>query len=198
MSGREFKFYGLVLFSGRELLPGNIPLDTIDLRKWAHKKGYIYDPEFQLLLTERLEELEKCFSSDDRLMVALSIDKAEGETYYFEYPYLSVKSLIQKEKEIELIYWQMKPNRWDRDGKALQFGEVMFSFLFPGCGEEICSLSSAKRVIEKFNTLLDKLSNAYTMKVFKDGSKKITVNGEIRAKFFKDGRLFDVELTAIR
>lgn len=185
MPSNELEFYGLVFFSGSEFLPRDIPLDLDKYREWALRQGLIFDPESQLLHTERVQELAKCFSSDDRLLIAIVIYEDRGELVYTEYPYLHVRSLIRRAEEVKIVYWRMVPNS----------GEVSFGFRYPGCDEELCSFSTAKRVNNKFDLLLAQLSSVYDVKSFKDGSKEITVDGTVCAQFFKDGRFFDVNLS---
>ena len=48
----------------------------------------------------------------------------------------------------------------------------------------------------KLGARLTELSASYPVELFKDGSKVITVDGYVRARFFKDGRFFDVNLTS--
>jgi hypothetical protein len=126
-------------------------------------------------------------------MVAMAFhrDRA-GKLAYFEYPYLPIKSLIRRGEEVKIVSWRMRPTQWDRDWNILEFGEVSFRFLHPNCGEEICSRSTAKRVVKKFRKLLDQLASSYCTETLEDGSVEITVEGDVRAKFFKSGRFFDL------
>jgi hypothetical protein len=195
MSSDKLEFYGLVFFSGQDLLPGDVLLDLDNLRQWAFKQGLIFDPDAQLLVPERIQTLAKCFSSNDKLLVAISICEGQGKPFYVENPYLPVRSLIRRAEEVAIVYWRMVPTEWDSSGEVLRFGEVRFGFWYPGCGEELCSLSTAKRVTAKFDLLLRQLPRAYEIESFKDGAKEITVDGAVRARFLKEGRLFDVNLS---
>lgn len=197
MSSGKLKFYGLAFFCGQEQLPRDVPLDLDNLRQWALENGLISDSDAQLLVPERIQNLAKCFSSDDRLLVAISICEGQGESFYVENPYLPVRSLIRRAEEVAMVYWRMVPTGWDASGEVLRFGEVRFGFRDPGSGEELCSISTAKRVAAKFDLLLEQLSKVYEIRSFKDGSKEITVNGAVQGRFFKEGRLFDVSLLLV-
>lgn len=192
MSSNALQFRGLVFFSGSDLLPQDVPLDLQSIRRWAFERGLVFEPESQLLGEERLRELAKCFTSEDELMVAVVIRKDLGEWIYAEYPYLPVKSLIRRAEEVEIVYWRMVPTGWDAGGQVSHYGEVRFGFWYPGCEEEMCSLSTAKRVTAKFGALLSELSREYEARLLEDGSKEITVDGAVRARFFREGRFFDV------
>jgi hypothetical protein len=195
MSSDKLEFYGLVFFSGQHLLPGDVLLDLDHLRQWALRQGLIFDPDAQLLVPERIQTLTKCFSYDDRLKIAISICEGQGKSFYKENPYLPVRSLIRRAEEVAIVYWRMAPTEWDSSGEILQFGQVRFGFWCPGCSEELCSLSTAKRVAAKFDLLLGQLSGTYEIELFEDGSKEITVDGAVGAEFLREGRLFDVSFS---
>jgi hypothetical protein len=195
MNTHSLKISGFVLFSGTELLPGDLLLDPNEIRQWAMKNGFITDPEFQLLHLEKLQSLSKCLSPEDELLLAIAFHNEDDQAFYMEYPYIPVKSLIRHGTEIQLAYWRMSPTVWNQNREVVQFGQVRFGFWYPGCNEELCSLSTAKRVSAKFNLMLDKLSSVHNIERFEDGSKEIVVDGTLQAKFFKDGRYFDVTLS---
>lgn len=188
---------GLFFFEGQEHIPGDLIPNLTNLRKWAIDEGLIYDPEFQFLNQEIVNSLSAIFASSDGIQIAIAIHEEGGDPFYLEYPFLPVKSLIKRGVAVEIYYWKMRPTRWDKDGNITHFGEVRFGFLYPGCHKEICSVSTGKRVVEKFNVLYDQLVDRYSVKIFDDGAKEITVDGAVRAKFFKDGRYFDVENTLV-
>jgi hypothetical protein len=194
MATDEVKFYGLVLFAGMDQLPDDIILSLGEIRKWAFNEGLVTDPEFQFLVDDRVVALSGHFEPEDKLHIALAIHPGGGEPFYFEYPYLPVRSLIRRGDQIQLQYWQMRPTRWDRDGNILQYEEARFGFIVPGCTEEICSISTAKRIVEKLGSFLEELSDQYQIERFSDGSKEITVDGGISATFFKEGRYYDIVL----
>ena len=112
-----------------------------------------------------------------------------------EYPYVPVKTLIKKGKDIRIVYWQMRPTVRNVDGKILEYGEVSFGFWYPECDDELCSISTAKKVSAKFGELFLQLSDDYQKEILKDDIKAIDVDGNVRAKFFKDSRYFDVNLS---
>ena len=195
MTNGEIQFSGIVFFTGMDLLPRDIILSLSEIRKWALDKGYITDPEFQLLLADRMNSLSSFFSPEDQLQIALAIHPGGGKPFYFEYPYLPVKSLIRRDVEVELYYWRMVPTRWDSNGKIIGYGESKFGFQMPGCSEEICSLSTAKLIVEKLQSLILDLSNEYEISELEDDSKEITVDGQFLARFNKVGRYYDINLT---
>ena len=89
----------------------------------------------------------------------------------------------------------MIPTRWNINRNSIFYGETRFGFVLPGCSEEICSLSTAKLVVEKFQSLILDLSNDFKIDEFDDGSREITVNGDVLATFAKEGRYFDINLS---
>jgi len=191
----EIQFSGIVFFTGMEQLPDDTVLSLVEIRKWALEQGFVTDPEFQLLLSERINALSGYFDPEDKLQIALAIHSIGSETSYFEYPYLPVKSLIRRAEEVEIYYWRMIPTRWDINRNIIFYGETRFGFVLPGCSEEICSLSTAKLVVEKFQSLILDLSNDFKIDEFDDGSREITVNGDVLATFAKEGRYFDINLS---
>jgi hypothetical protein len=190
------QFSGIVLFTGMDQFPDDVVLSLGEIRKWALSQGLIADPDFQLLLDERIDTLSGHFGLEDQLQIALAIHPGGGEPFYLEYPYLPVKTLIRRGEEVELYYWRMIPTRWDSNGNILHFGETRFGFLLSGCTEEICSLSTAKLIVEKLHSLLSDLSDEYQVEVFPDGSREITVDGAVLARFVKEGRFFDILLSS--
>ena len=195
MSKGEIQFFGIVFFTGMEQLPGDSVLSLGEIRKWALDQGFITDPEFQLLLDDRINALSSYFDPEDQLQIALAVHPSGAESFYFEYPYLPVKSLIRRAEEVELYYWRMIPTRWDSNGNIISYGETKFGFVLPGCSEEICSLSKAKLVVEKLQSLILDLSNEYRIEEFPDGSREITVDGAVLARFVKEGRYFNIILS---
>lgn len=194
-------FEGIILFSGNEFVPGDIVFSLNDFRKWAIKQSFVTEEDFQFVVPEKVQDLRKCFSEKDKLGIAISIVSLERskEIAYFEYPYVPIKTLIERDFEIQIIYWRMMPKAWDQNGNVTRFGEVRFGFLIRSCTlEELCSMSTAKQVVEGFGKLLTQLSQIHPVKKFKDGSIQITVDEAVSAKFVRNGRFFDVELTLKR
>ncbi len=187
-------FSGLV-FRGSEYLPGDIILSLGNIREWAFKNRIIYDPEAQLIGEEGLKELNKHFVPEDRLAILIYLYKDnENNLCYLEYPYIPVKTLIKKNKQVEIVYWQLLPTNWDTNGIVEKYGKLYFGFWYPGINDEFISMSSAKLVVRKFYKLWQDLSSKYKSKIIGDGILDIEVDGAIKTNFFKIGRSFDVEL----
>jgi hypothetical protein len=191
-------FLGLILW-GSEFLPKDIIPTWGNVRGWAFKHKLIWDPEAQLMTSERIEELRKHFVYEDRLSILIHLYKdSSGKLEYLEYPYLPVKSLIKKAKEVEIVYWQMVPPAWIADGTIKEYGEVRFGFWYPDISsEEFQSRSNAKLIVKKFRELFNKLPGVYIRNKLNNGILDVAVDGDVKAKFFKTGRLYDVELTLI-
>jgi len=190
-------FSGLVFWGG-EFLPGDIIPSLDSIRKWAFEQNLIWD-EGQLITPERIEALQKHFAYEDELSILIHLYKnSSGNLCYLEYPYLPVKSLIKKEKEVQIVYWQMWPSAWKADGSVIDYGEVRFGFWYPGNSGEFCSTSNAKLVVKKFRDLFHQLADIYGGKILSAGVLDMEVDGDVKAKFYKSGRLFDVELTWVR
>jgi hypothetical protein len=110
-----------------------------------------------------------------------------------EYPFIPVKTLIKHQTQIEIVYWQLLP-KITNSGIRREFNELRFGFWYPGVTLEFASMSNAKVVFKKFFDLFNSLQNEYDTKVLPNGFTDITVDGAIKAKFFKTGRFHDVEL----
>lgn len=186
-------FHGFVFLTGYELLPGVVILDPNSLRQWALREGLVTNPDIQLLVPQKLQELSKCFSSDDGLQIALAIYEGDGGLTYFEYPSLPVRTLIRLGKSVRVSSWWLGSKLRDKNNNVVQ--QVGIRFMYPGCNLEMCTLSTSKRIGEKLGRLLDQLSDAHPIKTLKNGYKEIAVNGVVQAEFIKDGRSFDVNLT---
>jgi len=190
-------FSGLV-FWGSEFLPKDIIPSLDRIREWAFEQELIWD-EGQLITSERIEALSEHFVYEDKLSILIHLYKdSSGNLCYLEYPYLPVRALIKRAKEVQIVYWQMIPTVWNADGNVGDYGEVRFGFWYPGVGGEFCSTSNAKLVVKKFHDLFRRLPDTYAKNILSDGVLDIEVDGDVKAKFFKTGRLFDVELTWIR
>lgn len=190
----EILFSGLI-FWGSEFLPKNIKLTLENIRNWAIENKLIDESKLQFITSERANNLKKHFSYEDELQILISIYKEDsGNLSYLEYPFIPIKTLIKKSKEISIVYWQIIPTIWNPDGSVEDYGEVHLGFWCPDIPEEeFCSLSNAKLVIKKFYDLYNKLPNKYAKKTLTGNILDITTDGEIKAVLFKTGRLFDVE-----
>lgn len=197
-SNKHPLFLGLVLW-GSEFLPKDIIPTWGNIRGWAFKNNLIWEPESQLITSERIEELRKHFVYGDNLSVLIHLYKdSSGKLEYLEYPYLPIKTLIKRAIEVEIVYLQMIPTTWNINSSIKNFGEVRFGFWYPDISsEEFQSRSNAKLVVEKFEDLFYQLSENYIKKKLSNGILDIEVDGDVKAKFFKTGRLYDVKFTLI-
>ena len=190
-------FWGMV-FWGSEYLPGDIILSLTEIRKWAFEHGLIADPDFQLITEERVKELKKVFSLEDKLMILIYLDKDEqGELFYLEGPFVPVATLIKRRLEIDLVWWQMRPTITDRYGNVKEYGYVRFGFWIPGVTEEeLYSESMAKIVTKKFRNLTEELNHEIGgVRELPDNVLDVEVDGAIKAFFFKRGRYYDVKFS---
>ncbi len=188
-------FRGLSFWGG-EYLPGDIIPTLENIRKWAIDQGMIWEAESQFIGDERYKDLSKYFDVEDKMLLLISLYRDSSKRLcYLEYPYLPVRTLIKKDKEVEIIYWQIRPNRWDAEGNVLSYGEVRFGYLLPDIlGEEFCAISTAKLIVKKFLDLSEKLAPHYGKKEMQNGAYEIEVNGDVKAHFVRKGRIFDVEI----
>ena len=189
-------FSGLMPW-GAEHLPKDMFLTLNNIRGWALQKALILDPELQLLSPERIQILAEHFVPEDKLSVLIHLyEDSEGNLTYLEHPHLPIRSLIKRATRVDLVYWTMRPTLRSADGDEKGYGEVRIGFWYPGVTtEEFCSVSNARLVVEKFAALYDRLSDSYPSSVLENGALDITVDGDVKARFFKSGRLFDVEFT---
>lgn len=189
-------FSGLMLW-GSEYLPDDILLSVNNIRGWALQKALVLEPELQLLSPERIQILAEHFVPEDKLSILICLyEDSEGNLTYLEHPHLPIRSLIKRGTHVDVVYWTMRPTLRSADGDVKGYGEVRIGFWYPGVTtEEFCSVSNARLVVEKFAALYDRLSASYPSSVLENGALNITVEGDVKARFFKSGRLFDVEFT---
>jgi hypothetical protein len=181
---------------GSGFLPRDILPSPGNIRRWAFESGLITEPDRQLLTQEDVELLHRFLDQRDRLALRLHIYRdSEGSLSYFKRPHLPIRSLVRRGTEVQLVYWAMRPTVWTAERVIKEYGEVRLGFWCPGTSPlEFCSESTAKLVVAKFKDLYERLSDQCPSVVLDDGSLGITVDGEVSARFFKSGRLFDVEL----
>ena len=189
----ESLFSGLV-FWGSELLPPNIVPSLNHLREWAFQNGFANDPDADFVGLERLAELKKHFVADDMLMILVHLTNEFGKMQYLEFPYIPVATLIKKQVWVDIVYWMLRPTSWTEDGAASQFGEVRLGFWYPGVeGDEFATRSNAKLICQRFGALTTGV-DAKLKTTLSDVSVDVEADGEVKARFSKVGRLFDVEL----
>jgi len=190
--------FGFVIW-GSEHLPEDLPLDLNEIRRWAIESGLVFD-EGQLLTGERVEKLKTVFTEEE-LRVAIIIERNKEGLMYLEQPYVPLSALVKRGVLVELVWWRLMPKSWDSSG-VREYGTVRFGFWLPrevggeAFAEEFVSESAAKNVVEKFAALTKSLVNELPpdfVKRLSDGSIDVTVDGAVRARFFKAGRRFDVE-----
>lgn len=191
----DYSIFSGLIFWGSEYFPGNLRLLLNDIRKWAYTFKMVWDPEVQFIGGERLDELYNYFKPEDELSILIHVYQDEkGEMNYLEYPYIPVKTLIKHQVQIEIVYWQLIP-KITNSGIRREYDELRFGFWYPEVtGDEFASMSFAKVVFKKFFDLFNSLQNEYDTKVLPNGFTDITVDGAIKAKFFKTGRFHDVGL----
>jgi hypothetical protein len=145
--------------------------------------------------SERIEELKRHFNAEHELsiLIHLYINYA-GKLAYAEYPYIPIKSLIKMDRQIEIVYWEIIPLVWDSDGNAKEYGQVNLGFRIPTTSDEFCSESNAKMVVQGFLDLFNNMSRHFERHKRPNGSLYAQIDGDLKAKFFKHGRYFDVEL----
>ncbi|MHA2278617.1 MAG: hypothetical protein ACXAC2_22800 [Candidatus Kariarchaeaceae archaeon] len=189
-------FSGLVLW-GSEHLPQDLFFSLGDIRQWAVDHQLIWDTEAQFVASERIDGLSKHFTPEHKLSIHihLYIDDT-GNLAYAEYPYLPIKSLIKMDQQVEVVYWEMMPSVWDSDWSVKEFGEVHLGFWIPNVSDEFCSVSTAKLIVERFHELYHDSSKPFERKTLDKGVLYVEVNEDVKARFFKSGRLFDVELSS--
>ena len=194
-----YKLFSGLVFWGSEFLPRDIVPSLDETRRWAFKEGLVWEPEAQLITPERAEDVGKLFGVEDRLFVLVQIYRNDkGELNYLEYVYVSVATLIKKGIEISLVWWRMIDRIWDSAKTREKYGGVRFGFWLPESSEEFCSESLGKLVVEKFEELSGKIDpNCYEVKKLSEGILNIEVDGDVKARFFKRGRSFDVEFSWI-
>jgi hypothetical protein len=195
MNSDEFRFSGFVMYEGVDYLPKDLPIDVGPIRKWAYDNGLIYDYRIQFLAEYRANKLSEVFTLNDEPMLTISISEDEGELNYFEYLYLPVKTLIKKNQKIRIAFWKLMPSMWDVERNVTGFGEVRIGFWYPGTHEEIWTISNAIKVIGKFNQLVGEMPENYEKITLSDGTIEVGVVGNLEAKFYKEGKYFDVEFS---
>ena len=191
----DLPFRSIVFFEGGEHLPDDIVFSLGEIRDWAVRSGFVSEPDFQLLVQDRVAEVVKVVTPGDELGVAIAVSHRNGKLEYFEYPFLSVRSLIKRGTDISMVYWKVIPTQWDPRGRATVFGEVKFGFWVSGCSDEFCSVSTATQVVPKFVAEMEKLASKFPVVDKSQGAREITVDGAVLARFLKQGRSFHVVLS---
>jgi hypothetical protein len=190
-------FHGWELIAGADLIPGDMPISLGSLRQWAADNDAIFDVEAQLLGDERQAELAKVFSSDDALRIAITISQKPGASpLYLERALVPVKTLARLGEQVQVVDWRIERNPWHREGQATQPNMVRFGFWYPGISDELCSVSTARGVVQEFENLLEGLANSYDVLDLERGGREINVDGAVTAEFFKEGRSYGVHLSA--
>ena len=89
---------------GLEFLPEDMIVSPDSMRKWAFEQKLIWD-EGQLMTPERIEALSEHFVYEDKLAILTHLYKdPSGNLSYIEHPYLPVKTLMKKAKEVRIVY----------------------------------------------------------------------------------------------
>jgi hypothetical protein len=190
----DLPFAGIFFFEGSKRLPDDLVLDLDTIREWADSQGMISDPEGQLMGLDRIRDIFRVWSPDDKLLIAVSISAHQGALDYMEYPYVPVRTLIRRKRPIRLVYWSVCPSHWDATGRPLAYGEARFGFWVSNCEDEFCSSSNAKLVVPKFVQLVDSVDDTFAVETKPDGTREITEEGVYIAEFRKVGRQFDVDI----
>ncbi|TSA40472.1 MAG: hypothetical protein D4R58_02615 [Betaproteobacteria bacterium] len=191
----DLPFAGLFFFEGVEHLPGDLMPNLGTIREWANSKGMISAPKFQLIGPDRIRDIFRVFSPDDKLLIAISISGHPEALNYMEHPYVPVRTLIRRSLPIRLVYWSVHPSRWDANGTPLAYGEARFGFWVSDCEDEFCSSSNAKLVVPKFVALFDSVNDKFSpVKTKPDGTWEVTGEGVYIAEFRKIGRQFDIDI----
>lgn len=184
----------------RDFTPAQTDLNKI--REWAAQEGMIFEAD-QLITEETVEEVSKSFEPEDQLAIGVQIIPAASEGFmYLEYPFVPTYTLVKKRIEAEIVYWAMEPDsrRW---GPHSDHNGVRFGFWLPGSAVELVSVSYGSIVVQKFENLMRDLANRYSLVALGDAGKtrneeEITVNGDVKARFFQTGMKHDVQLTVAR
>lgn len=190
-------FAGFIFFEGADRLPSNLVLDLNTIREWASNHDLISDPEFQMISEDRIRNIFRIWSPNDKLLIAISLAGLGGKLDYLEYPYVPVRALIQRELPVRLVYWSIRPLQWDASGKVLAYGEARFGFWVSDCAEEFCSSSNAKLIVPKFVELVNSVDvsdHTFRIETKSDGVREVTGEGVYIAKFRKVSRQFDVDI----
>jgi hypothetical protein len=91
---------------------------------------------------------------------------------------------------------------------------IHFVFWLPECDEEFCTLSTGKLIVKKFKEVTEQIAQDYEVKHHKirktgyditnneaielfEDVFEVNVDGDIKARFFRTGRCFDVEFLKI-
>lgn len=165
-------------------MPKDIIPDPEGIREWAFRAGLVSEPDSQLVTQETMEELSRIFGPHDRLSILVHLYREpSGALGYLEFPYVPTPTLVRKGLEVDLVYWLMR------------FEEVRFGFWIQGSTLEFASASWSRTVVQKFSELLRQLSKSYPAKTTEEGGETIDVDGDVRAKFLRVGKAYDVEFT---
>ena len=168
------------------------------MRAWAIEEAMAIE-EDQFITDDTVAEISKVFTPEDDLSLAVHVTRTTNGDIYLEYPFVPMNTLVTRDLEIELTYWAMEPDPRRAGGHSDHHG-VRFGFWVQGSGVEFVSVSWGKIVAQKFERLMRALSDTYPIVILgqeghTNAENEITVNGDVKAKFFKTGMAHDVRLT---
>jgi hypothetical protein len=192
-----FPFAGTHLW-GSSLLPGDLLMDLEDIRKWAVEANLIWEPESQFLGEEVVSQLRTKFDATDRLEVlAHTYENETRPLNYLESPFVPTGTLIKRQQEVKLVYWELKGITSAELVSAGLLSCVRYGFLVDGIKIELAAEVTARLVKAKFVQLLTGLQGSFDMRVVTEKGApiavEITPQKSVRARFFKSGRLHDVQ-----
>ena len=180
-----FSFTGLVFWGG-SLLPRDVLLDLDHIREWATDTGLIFDKD-QFISQETVDDVARLFTTGDRLSVVVHLYwDASAALCYIEYPYVPVATLIKRQLQVDLVYWNMLTS------------SVRFGFWVQGSSLEMASESTGPMVVSKFKRQFEQVSVRYPTSAVRDGEQEdgmeiSGIDGAVKANFFKSGRAYDVK-----
>jgi hypothetical protein len=185
-----------------------------EIRNWAEAAGLVDEPDL-LVTQERVRDISDLFDAGDKLGITGFFVLDSVVPFYHEQIYVPVATLIKKGIEIELVWWDMVAGEFDPSGRPLGYEEVRFGFwCHELVMEEFYSTCRGQIVVKKFEELTREYEDiareipdpALPLWYISQGQEsdedihqptvtEVEVDGDIKARFFKRGRYFDVEFS---
>ena len=196
-------FSGLSYLTGSQVIPDHLEPSLRALRRWAMSRLLIIDPNRQLVTPNQVIEMKRWFGPGE-LEVAVALESLGGARHLFiERPLAPLDVMADKDCKLEVIYWQIKPNRWNNEGWVVSYGGVRLRFRIAGSAVEYWAHSNAKRVVQRFVAILSDLPSTVHVNnlPFEQaeqrrlaGGKEVRPDKPLSATLQKTGKQLDIEL----
>ncbi|MFD0589080.1 hypothetical protein ACFQZE_13850 [Paenibacillus sp. GCM10027627] len=195
---------------GEHLIPNDefFLADIGGIREYSLEKGYVWFGEDDFLTEEGIKEAQRAFpESSVGISITITFCKQHGEYVYLERPYVAPTALVKRNSQVEIAGFYFYATLND-DGEVTGIIRNCVFFTFWDSNLEFACQSSSE-------TITDGFLDIYKRGIFGSEIEKFSVNrwnsnhshkgayifveteGSLLAKFIKQGRKYDVELSVV-